>query len=374
MAQRTPLIGASVLAASLLAAGCGGNSSEAAPSASQGAARKITSGPAFHVATAPSDPCKWIAADEVAAVAGPLSGPPVRVRSAETPTPQADGSACLYLLAAKVRAGRPAIAVQVLLDGPLQFETAGTMMKDLFTRELNEGQPAPAGATPGQPIAAGWDYAGAPGPLDFAGRIGHVGVIVSAQSLEIPRKSLEALAASVRDAVPDRPFAPVVDPGLAELNEALKSAGGRSLDEAVGTSSSQDPCGVISRDEAEAVLGKLAVPPYRSVEDLAFADPAGSSCSYYTGRHRVMVVTPHWRDGRMLFAMVRGVSGLTSSGMNAGGGRSAPIQGPWEQSASDLAGALHFLKGDRMLKISFRTSSTDRAGATRLAARAMQRF
>jgi hypothetical protein len=259
------------------------------------------------------------------------------------------------------------------LDSPLQFETAGKMLKDLFARELNDGQPARAEVAPGKAIA-GWDYAGAPAPLQFVGRIGHIGVTAVAQSLEIPRASLEVLAASVRDALPDRPFAPVVDPALAELEEALKAAGGSGRAEAIDTSSSPDPCGVISREEAEAVLGKLAFAPYRSVEDLAFADPAGPSCSYYSGSHRVLVVTPHWRDGRTLLGMVRGVSGLVSSGSIAGRAPGGASQGPWEQSASDVTGALHFLKNDRLLKISFRTSSTDVAGATRLAAGAMHRF
>ncbi len=44
------------------------------------------------------------------------------------------------------------------------------------------------------------------------------------------------------------------------------------------------------------------------------------------------------------------------------------LEGPWEEAAANgTTGQLYFLKNDRMLEIGYLTSSTDRAGAVRLA-------
>ena len=355
---------------------CGRDGGVAAARQSQGSAMATAAsaaggGTAIPTATPPADPCDWISPGDVAAIVGPLSGPPVRVRSAERPEPEASGNACLYRLSAGVSSGKPTVTVQVMLDGPVQFEMAGNAMKKIFERELNDGRPAAPAAS--AKTVAGWDYEGVPGPLDFVGRIGHVGVFVSAGSLDVPRAKVHALAGRVRDAVPDKPFVAVADPMLAELDAALKERGGKGLaDGPTATSSGTDPCSLITRAEAEAVLGKLSVPPYRSIEDQPFADGAGPSCSYFTRGHHVLVITPHKNDGKMLFGMVKGVSGLLGSAL--GGASAAAQDGPWEQSASDASGALHFLKGDRMLKVTFKTASTDRSGAFQLAARAFDRF
>ncbi len=51
------------------------------------------------------------------------------------------------------------------------------------------------------------------------------------------------------------------------------------------------------------------------------------------------------------------------------------IKGTWEQAhVSGITGALLFLKGDRLLEVHYKTSSTDMRGAVKLAAQAMQRM
>jgi hypothetical protein len=123
------------------------------------------------------------------------------------------------------------------------------------------------------------------------------------------------------------------------------------------------------------VLGKLLVPPYRSADAVPLADPAGTSCSYYTKGHRAFVVRPRWDSGKMLFRMAVGVSGAASAVIGADAGAADTLEGAWEESASNpVTGQLYFLRGDRMLEVNYLTSSTDMAGALRLAGLAMRKL
>lgn len=324
---------------------------------------------AVRTAAAPDDPCAWISASAVAEVVGPLDGAPARVRSAEQPRPDVGGAACLYRLAAQPRAGTGEVVVQVMLDGAAQFETVGGAVGRRLAREAAVGPPGggTAALSPVRDTASGWDYEGGL-PLTYVGRLGHVGVIVAARTLELPRQKLAALAARVRDRVPDRPFAAPANADLA----AVKAAAGDTEPEP--PPAGPDPCGLLTREEAEAVLGKLTVAPYRSNSATALADPSGQGCTYFTGRHRALVLEPAWRGGRTRFGMAKSIGAAVSSGLGPDGGTTAG-GGSWEDALSSaMTGNLYFLKGDRMLQMVYLTSSTDVAGAGRLARTAVARL
>lgn len=129
---------------------------------------------------------------------------------------------------------------------------------------------------------------------------------------------------------------------------------------------------MLTRAEAEAVLGTLVVDPYRAIEDTPYAYEKGKACAYFTPGHRAFVITPEWSDGATTFNVSRGIGGLI--GLVAPIEKAA-IEGPWDNGQVDgMSGALMFLKGDRFLRVDYLTSSTDRAGALKLAAQAMQRL
>jgi hypothetical protein len=50
------------------------------------------------------------------------------------------------------------------------------------------------------------------------------------------------------------------------------------------------------------------------------------------------------------------------------------LEGPWDDVMQDTFGMLRFLKGDRMLEVTWVPSSADRAGALKLAAAAVGRL
>ena len=344
---------------------CGGGAAKSPDSESPSGATSAS----VPLATAPASACGWVAPEVVAEIVGVLSGEPRVVRSIERPgQPDSAGFACRYDLE-----GGRAVVLQVDLGGAIIEERVGGAMIQQFQQAARSMTGAPDDTVAPRPKATsrGWDHSGTllSGYATFTGRLGHMAISVASLTPDIDRAGTAALAERVRDAIPDLPFPLPPDPDLAALE---KEMGGPVLDPPSGP----DPCALISPADAEAVLGKLVVPPYRSAEGSALADPAGSACAYYTKGHRVLVVLPRWDSGQMLFRMAEGLNGTTVAAIGQVSGEVADtLEGSWDaSSASGVTGKLYFLKGDRMLEVDYVTSSTDMAGATRLAGIAMKRL
>jgi hypothetical protein len=305
-----------------------------------------------------TDPCTWIPAAEVERLVGKLEGTPRRGKSAENPEPSRDGRACVYTLATRESATDDAseVAIQVDMEDATTFETGFGMAMDALARDVGRSTTEGAAGSPNStPPDKPWDFTGGL-PGMYVGRLGHMAVIIGYRTyLTIPEGVAERLAAAVRDRVPDLPMAaPRADPN---------ARGG-----------SPDPCSLISREQAEQVLGKLAVAPYRSRESTPLADGRGESCSYYRGRHRVLVLTPTWSDGKEAFQFSAGFTQRVTSTLGVGQQAADTLDGPWDQASSALDGELYFLKGDRMLAVQYRTAGVDETAATRLATLAMKQF
>lgn len=313
------------------------------------------------VGTRPSSACDWIPASEAEALIGPF---------AEPPRPSEGG--CLYTLevapelAARrakqreiekrlgstlpMRDGAYAVLLQVGLDAKtgeravrLAAEKMASWMEADSTNSAQKAPPRPTRADANDADSGGWDARRFNG-----GRLGTVEVTLIAQSYEVrvPREKLNELTARIRDRIPDLPFAAQSDP----YEER-----------------SPDPCTVLTRAEAESVLGKLIVAPYRSVDEGPLAAPNGRTCSYFTARHHALIVKPIWSDGKSELAMTRGVGGLMSIVVNDSEAQSADtIEGSWDETAVSADGRLLLRKGDRAVEIEYETSSTDKAGALRL--------
>ena len=351
----------------LLAVGCG---DEARPSVDL--ARPAGVGAPIRTGSAPADACGWIPPSHVAEVVGPLDGEPTVVRSLEQLDPDPRGTACRYALADKPRAGIGAVVLEVDLSGAVIRERVGASMAEGFRQVIQAGTDAEGSAAPAaEPAPPGWDRVGKlwTGYTSFTGRIGHVAVSAMSLTPDLAAGRTAALATRVRDAIPDLPFPVPRDPEL----EAMARAAGSPLD---AEPTGPDPCALLSPDQAELVLGKLVVPPYRSASDSPLALRNGNSCTYFTAGHRAFTVLPHWSTGKMLFGMARGVGGLVGSVAPDDTAAAADtLEGPWEEAAANgTTGQLYFLKQDRMLEITFVTSSTDRAGAVRLARAAMEKL
>ena len=300
----------------------------------------------------PSDACGWLTVDEVETVTGKLAGPP-----------RAAGNECHYplpldpvILERKTR--NREIDRKLLgpnapsLRDPNWDRTAIIVKVDLHTTLVSERGSRTDGGN-------GWDRVrrtfGA-----FDGRIGHVAVIVSENDetdRAISMEKKEALAALVRDKVPDVVFA---NPN-GDMSTYLPPM--------------PDPCQLLTRPEAEATLGTLVADPYRIGETAPFAESNGKSCGYATKHHHVLVVTPSWSDGKSELRSLRGISNLISAvAAEPNADAADTLEGAWDQAATDLDGSLVFLEGDRLLRIEYGTSTIDVAAAIQLARRLLPRL
>jgi hypothetical protein len=317
---------------------------------------------------------------EVEAILGPLSAPPQgKEMSCRFDVPMDSATAQRR---ARYRAvvgpdapglkgvdyDRVSVIVSVDVRGNVADERggriAGNMLTSMFsslgknlpavdtTQRVDEPQPPP-----------GWDVANVPIRYrDFRGRIGHVTIqveenVTGEQGVAAEKKA--RLAALVRDRIPDFPF------------RTVRLDDGQPIEPPAGPA----PCSLLTRDEAEQVLGKLVVAPYRSHDGGPLYDEQGTSCAYYTANHRTLVLTPHWTDGKEELRMERGIGNLVAGIAGDKEGEAADtLDGPWDDVVLGLDGRLALLKGDRLLSIGFATSSTDQAGALKLARIALARL
>jgi hypothetical protein len=194
-------------------------------------------------------------------------------------------------------------------------------------------------------------------PYAFNGRVGHVNVSVQGHAPDVPNEVMQKLAAAVRDRVPDLPFR------ATNPYQIIQLGGGDT-----------NPCSLLTRAEAEAVLGPLVVEPYRSSsEHPSLALDEGHACAYFTQGHRVFALSPTWSGGEDSFKMEKGIGGLLGQVMPQQ--ELVIFKGAWDDAQiSRGTGALLLLKGDRLLEAHYLTSGATRGGAVKLAATAMRRL
>jgi hypothetical protein len=332
---------------------CGSDAGRASTQRTESAVGTTTqpaasAGTAVAAAAIPSG-CDLIPPDEIERIAGPLKGEPTR-----------EGNGCWYYVAMdttsaewkQLRAGADRARAAGMDDRAIELYHPTRAGLYVEVDVGGDGQ-----ATRDAPPPEGWDEvrASRSGAV-FHGRAGHVRVAMRLQQLRLPPDTLVAIAGRVRDRIPDGPIAhPAAD------HSAQAAAG-------------KDPCSVLGREEAETVLGKLVATPFRTRERTPLADPSGKSCTYLTAGHRALVLTPTWEYGRLELDAERMVGGIVRQVADLPGIEGDTLEGPWDEAAVGLSGELLLLKGAHALAIRYQMSSTDAAGALRLAGPALKRL
>jgi len=356
-----------VLGISLIACGGGDSDREAATAAATAAA--TGSGPAalptapsddwkpkIRTATLPENPCDLIPVAEVEAILGKLAEPPRKDDGCRyiLPVPEAVTAKQEQAKAAREKFGKafglpPEEQRQKSIfdeqEDPKSFSV--TVRVDLNAKP--DLQP-PAEETTD---AAPWDQVRR-SRSGLNGRIGHIQIVVNRQSPDVPTEPMYALAEKVRESIPDLPFAVTNPYQVIQRNDG-------------------DPCSLLTRAEVEAVVGPLAMEPYRSsTEWPALAHGRGHACAYYSAGHRVFAVAPQWSDGAQSYKISKGIGGLIGIVLPQ---ENVVMKGPWDEAGIDGGtGALMFLKGDRLLEVYYGTSRATRGDAVKLAATAMPRL
>ena len=295
--------------------------------------------------------CDLIPRAEIERIAGPLDG-----------EPKAEGRGCWYYVVADTTTAE----WKQIREGAERARAAGMderaialyhpLRAGIYAEVDARGEGTASTEKPAN-LPLGWDEAGASrSGAVFNGRTGHVRVSLKVQQLRLPPDTVVAIASRVRDRVPEGPMAhPAAD------------RSGR-------TPPGRDPCSVLTRDEAEAVLGRLVADPFRARERTPLADPAGASCVYLTAGHRALVLTPVWNYGGIELSTARMVGGMVRQVADLPGIEGDTLEGAWDEAVVDLTGELLLRKGGRVLGVRYLMSSTDAAGAIRLAEPALGRM
>jgi hypothetical protein len=291
-----------------------------------------------------------------------LSGAPFRAKSADDTSPSDEGHACVYPLVAREKVAEGSvIALELKTSGAMGFENGATVVNGLAKGLFKDlGVKSGDGA---RYSVDGWDYIG--GYTDIvSARVGHIAIVAKFTRARGAADSLVEVMDIMRDHIPDRPF-------LADDRESTRSDG--------------DACALLTREEVEAVVGKLVVPPFHSRDLTGLADPNGNACSYYTANHHVLSIKPSWSGGKALFRVLGSLSKMVESTVGSAGKQMDSLTGDWDQKAATVTGDRMFLKGDRLLQLSYRMSTTtkmpdpeldptNQAGAMHLASIAIQRL
>ena len=361
--------------AALCACNRDGGSAAAAEERAPGAASgkpAASAAAAVKTNTPPADVCGWLTAAEVEAVVGKLTGAPHRgdqgcvyplAVDPETARRRAKALELQQKLEAKfgksdmpaLKADESGVIVDVeIYDDPSNARAAGAAFAVMGGWIDDSTAKTAAAAAPSPPKMPGWDATNDPTRRSFHGKLGYMRVSVMAQEAAVSREQTVALANTIRGKIADLPWP----------------------SERSGLPASPDPCTLLTAQEAEKVLGKLVVPPYRSDDGKPLAVENGNSCSYLTAGHHALVLHPTWEYGGTAYEATKmgGIVEQIAPTLHVDAADTLD-DGPWEEAgASSLTGELYFLNGDRFLEVNYLTSTTDMNGAVGLSRIALGRL
>jgi hypothetical protein len=306
--------------AALLIAGCGG---DAAPGADADAA------PDAAVAQVsdpqPDDPCNLVAQAEMERYMGPLAEPPFRADDRE---PDPEGTQCFY----RAKDGRNVTLDVDRVDGELGFR--------MLVGVGGQVEEALAGADMStDTLEVEWDRVGR--------AFGQLIALKGPASVQVdPLGSRLDLAAQ----------ADIIRIALARLDAPLPYDGaGAARNRTAPPPKRRDPCTLVTRAEAEALLGKLRAAPHISEEGDACVFPLAMD---FMGTPVDQELQVQWHDGFYALGQERGALGMATKVMTNDmgdipslGENTAGEAEPWDERITLIGGVVTVVKHDVLLKI-----------------------
>lgn len=139
----------------------------------------------------------------------------------------------------------------------------------------------------------------------------------------------------------------------------------------------QDPCTLLSAEEAEPYVGGLAIPPYRAGDGSDTPDVAGEECMYRGKDGRQVTVLADWRGGGMMANVLDGIpkaigaatKGTNAQGMDSMAGRVLQngAVGLWDKATWIPGGSLFVYKADAQIRIDMSGASGQKNDAIAMA-------
>jgi hypothetical protein len=146
---------------------------------------------------------------------------------------------------------------------------------------------------------------------------------------------------------------------------ASKDEPGASTTSTMSSGRWPDACTLLSQAEAESVLGALVRTPA--------PDSTRRGCAYETSGNKQFVITPEWEYGKLELDTERMVGGMAAMVGYTPEAVADTLEGSWDEVAFGISGIVFRIKA-RSLTVNYATSSTNLAGALRLARPALERL
>jgi len=135
----------------------------------------------------------------------------------------------------------------------------------------------------------------------------------------------------------------------------------------------KDPCILVSRADAEALLGPLATNPYRAGDD-GKADPAGPNCFYRGVSGRGVSIHPEYSGGKTAMKMMAFGGPLTGQVLRDQSRKADALQGNWDEQRWNPPSRLSVIKGDTLIEVDVAGANIGVEGAGKLATVAVNRL
>ncbi|MEP6781275.1 MAG: hypothetical protein ABJC26_15365 [Gemmatimonadaceae bacterium] len=171
--------------------------------------------------------------------------------------------------------------------------------------------------------------------------------------------------------------------GVAALAVVGVAYAARTSHLSIGRSADQDPCTLLSAAEAEAFVGRLASPPYRTADGETAGNANGEQCMYRGVDGRQLTVLPLWGGGGMVGGMLKGIpgaigkatAGTQGAGLDSLAGRvlQSDAKGPWDNATWIPGGSLFVYKGDAQIRIDVSGASGQKSDALAIAKKMVPR-
>ncbi len=131
----------------------------------------------------------------------------------------------------------------------------------------------------------------------------------------------------------------------------------------VSSNDRADPCTLVSRADAEQILGPMRHDPYRVSGPNRDPAPNGSYCFYETQEGRRVVMNVDWKDGVMEMKVLGMMGRLVEQAIPTDSGQADTLEGRWDELRMLPGDNLYARKGDQLVSIDYNGSGIAYDGA-----------
>jgi hypothetical protein len=142
----------------------------------------------------------------------------------------------------------------------------------------------------------------------------------------------------------------------------------------VSSNNREDPCSLVSRAEAERILGPMRHDPYRVAGSSRDPAATGSHCYYEARNGRRVVMNVEWKDGVMEMKVLGMAGRLVEQAIPTDSGQADTLEGRWDELRMLPGNNLYARKGDQLVSIDYNGSGIGLIGAATWVHVALGRF